>query len=112
MLREEWTDEQAPAVPVASHVIEMRDHLEEMVEIVHDNAARAQAEQKECYDRGSKDRILEVGDQVLVLLPMQANKLKLEWVGPYKVLLQVTQWTTKSRLQDGNKRRKSTMSTC
>ncbi len=36
-------DERAPAVPVASHMIEMRDRLEEMVEIVHENAARAQA---------------------------------------------------------------------
>ena len=31
-----------------------------------------------------------VGDQVLVLLPMQYNRLKLEWAGPYKMIKRVT----------------------
>ncbi len=35
-------------------------------------------------------RSLEAGDEVLVLLPMQRNRLKLEWVGPYTVTRKVT----------------------
>ena len=41
---------------------------------------------KKYYDRGSKPRCLEVGDEVLVLLPTDKNKLLLQWKGPYKVL--------------------------
>ena len=42
------------------------------------------------YDRGAKPRSFEVGDEVSVLLPMQWNRLKLEWVGPYPVTQRVT----------------------
>ena len=90
VLRESWTDEQSSKVPVAAHVVEMRDRMEEMGEIVREHAAKAQRKQKSYYDRGTKARTLEVGDQVLVLLPMQVNKLKLAWNGPYQILRQVT----------------------
>ena len=47
---------------------------------------RAQGNQKKIYDKSTRERELKVGDQVLALLPKEENKLKLEWVGPYKVL--------------------------
>ena len=64
----------------------MRDRLEEMMEIVNENMTRAQGNQKRIYDKSTRERELKVGDQVLALLPKEENKLKLEWVGPYKVL--------------------------
>ena len=39
---------------------------------------------------GQRKRGFEIGDKVLVLLPMQHNRLKLEWVGPYTVVRKVT----------------------
>ena len=87
MLRECWTEEDASELPIATHVAEIRDHL---AGLVQENMAQAQARQKQYYDRGTKDRILREGDQVLALLPAATNKLMLEWVGPYKVLHQVT----------------------
>ena len=72
------------------YVVEMRDRLQEMSGLVHESMVRAQQRQKALYDRGAKERGFEVGDKVLVLLPMQHNHLKLEWVGPYTVMRKVT----------------------
>ena len=90
MLKEGWTREYESEVPVATHVVQMRDRLHEMVEVVQENMEQAQKRQKQYYDRGTRGRDLEEGDQVLVLLPTRTNKLKLEWVGPYRVTRKVT----------------------
>lgn len=55
------------------------------MEVVQENTVLAQAKQKKYYDWGTKDRTLEVGEHVLVLLPAVTNKL-----GVYRVLRQVT----------------------
>jgi len=67
----------------------MRDCLEEMSDLVKNNVEKAQQRKKAACDRGTKPRSLEVGD-LLALLPMQHNQLKLEWVGPYRVTWRVT----------------------
>ena len=90
VLKEGWTREYESEVPVATHVVQMRDRLHEMVEVVQENMEQAQKRQKQYYDRGTRGRDLEEGDQVLVLLPTRTNKLKLEWVGPYRVTRKVT----------------------
>ena len=86
ILRESWTGESEAEVPVAAYVVEMRDRLQEMSALVRDTAQQAQRRQKQNYDRRAKVRTLQPGEKVLVLLPKQKNKLKLEWVGPYTVL--------------------------
>ena len=53
----------------AQQVIEMRQRLEEMTELVHCNMEKVQKRQKQLYDRGTRTRVLNVGEQVLVLLP-------------------------------------------
>ena len=54
------------------------------------NLKKAQERQKRLYDQRARSRSLAVGEQALVLLPNPHNSLKLEWVGPYKVLRAVT----------------------
>ncbi len=56
-----------------------------MADLVRQNAEQAQNHQRKYYDEGAKNRKLECGDKVLVLLSMQSNKLKLEWDGPFQV---------------------------
>ena len=92
VLKETWTGYTAEEAltPVATYVLEMRDCLEEMSDLVQKGLGEAQQRQKALYDRRAKERTFEVGDQVLVLLPMQHNRLKLEWVGAYKVVKRVT----------------------
>ena len=90
VLRESWTGCAPEETTAIAHVVEMRNRLEEMSELVKTNLEKAQQKQKAVYDRGAKPRSFEVGDEVLVLLPMQQNRLKLEWVGPYLVTRRVS----------------------
>ena len=90
VLRETWTGESEEGVPGAACVVEMRNRLHEMTELVRENAGRAQQRQKRVYDRRAKQRSLDAGDQVLVLLPKPRNHLKLEWFGPYTVSRKLT----------------------
>ena len=46
---------------------------------------KAAKKQKFQYDRKAKQRKIKVGEKVLVLLPKKANKLLLQWRGPYIV---------------------------
>lgn len=41
--------------------------------------------QKTWYDQNARDRTLQEGDMVLVLLPTSFHKLSAQWQGPYKV---------------------------
>ena len=45
----------------------------------------SQKRYKKYYDRKAKPRCLEVGEQVLILLPTDSNKLLMQWRGPYTV---------------------------
>ena len=92
VLREKWVGYTAEEeeTPIATYVVEMRDRLEEMSGLVQEGMVRAQQRQKALYDKGAKEWGFEIGDKVLVLLPMQHNRLKLEWVGPYTVVRKVT----------------------
>ena len=89
VLREDWTGDKETAVPVATHVLEMRERLAEMTELVAKHTTVSQRKQKQQYDKNAKSRSFQTGDQVLVLLPLAANRLKLQWTGPYKVTRKV-----------------------
>ena len=56
-----------------------------MAHLVAKHLADSQQKQKHCYDRGAKSCSFEAGGQVLVLLPTMVNRLKLRWIGPYKL---------------------------
>ena len=89
VLREDWTGDKETAVPVATHIIEMRERLAKMTELVAKHATMSQERQKQQYDKNAKARSFQAGDQVLVLLPVAANRLKLQWTGPYRVTRKV-----------------------
>jgi len=50
---------------------------------------KSQIRQKKYYDRKTKVRTFENGDEVLVLLPTDSNKLLLQWKGPFEILERV-----------------------
>lgn len=89
VLREDWTEDRGTAVPVATYVVEMRERLAEMTQLVAKHANKSQQRQKQHYDKNARSQSFEVGDQVLVLLPMKTNRLKLQWTGPYKITKRV-----------------------
>ncbi|ROT74553.1 hypothetical protein C7M84_006939 [Penaeus vannamei] len=64
------------------------------------NLEEAQNQYKRQYDRKTKARSFEAGDEVLVLLPATHNKLLMQWKGPLTV---EARWGNVYQLRMGNK---------
>ena len=88
-----------------SHILAIRDRMETMKDLVHENLEKAPKQQKARYDRNARHRELEVGCQVLVLLPSSTNKLLAQWQGPYKVLEKIGSVNYTINMHDCRKRR-------
>ena len=108
VLREGWTDHQATSTPVATYVVEMRQRLAEMTQLVVDHTAKSQQRQKQQYDKGTKQRCFEVGDQrysnQLPRIDSSSNGLGHTKLDERWVVL-----TMKLKLQVGDERERFTM---
>lgn len=87
VLREAW-EKPKPSEPtsILGYVMRMRNKMEEISVLVHQNMEKAQQRQKHWYDKNAKARVFQPGQDVLLLLPTTENKLLARWHGPYKVL--------------------------
>ncbi|KAL2085952.1 hypothetical protein ACEWY4_019272 [Coilia grayii] len=83
VLREAWMGE-GPATPtnIVSYVLKMRDKLEELSSLAHNNKEQAQSSQKSWYDRTARSRTFNTGQKVLLLLPTSESSLLAKWQGP------------------------------
>ena len=75
VFREEWDASKRSDESVLSHILLVRERLEEMSELVSENLKEALKCQKLWYDQNARERVLEPEDEVLVLLPTTSNKL-------------------------------------
>lgn len=84
VLREAW---EGPGTPktrsIVADVLQVRDKMEEMAELVRTNLGQAQGQQKAWFDKAAQQRSLQPGQKVLFLLPTTENKLLARWQGPY-----------------------------
>ncbi|KAK7094801.1 hypothetical protein V1264_006302 [Littorina saxatilis] len=87
ILKELWTkDVDTPEVKNSyQYVFELREKLEETLEIVRENLKKSQDSGKHYYDRKAVNRKFTPGNKVLILLPTDHNKLLMQWEGPYEV---------------------------
>ncbi|KAL0147249.1 hypothetical protein M9458_057442 [Cirrhinus mrigala] len=70
---------------VVFYVLQMREHLQRMTTLAQDHLGEAREQQKTWYDPRTRQKNLEVGQKVLVMLPCQESKLLAKWQGPYEV---------------------------
>ena len=87
ILKELWTSdiEESEEKNSYQYVFELREKLEDKLEIAHSELQKVQQRGKPCYDRNAKVRKFKPGDKVLVLLPTDHNKLLMQWKGPYDI---------------------------
>ena len=87
ILKELWTKEvNIPEVKTSyEYVTEFRERLEVSLKLTQEELQMSQKCYKKYYDRTAKSRHLEVGEQVLLLLPTESNKLLMQWRGPYTI---------------------------
>ena len=89
MLKEEWEADRRSNESVVSHVLSIRERMEEMTDLVKENLIETQKRQKRWYNRTARERELQPDEEVLVLLPTSTNKLLAQWQGPYRVLRKI-----------------------
>ena len=71
--------------PVTKYLSELSKRITTALDVARENTTKAQHKMKCQYDRKSTERNLEVGDQVLILLPTAESKMTAEWQGPFFV---------------------------
>ena len=71
---------------VYQHVFELQNMFEDVSKIVGENIKDAAIRNKRYHDRKSVQRSFKVGDEILLLLPTNSNKLLMTWKGPYRVV--------------------------
>ncbi|RUS72531.1 hypothetical protein EGW08_019713 [Elysia chlorotica] len=98
ILRQLWTKdvEEEDVRSSYQYVLELRERQEKIWKLVHQKLEKAEGKQKYLYDRGTKTRKFEPGNQVLVFITNRSNnlnKLLMHWTRPYKVTLVHVVWT-------------------
>ncbi|XP_069140237.1 uncharacterized protein [Argopecten irradians] len=91
ILKELWTKDM-PDDDVKStyqYVVDLRERLEETCQLAKEHLEKAKGKQKKYFNRKARIRELKAGDKVLVLLPTKANKLLMQWRGPFEVIERV-----------------------
>ncbi len=80
-LTETWTEEGPPPTDVVTYVYEVHNRLKSIQDASREIEAEAKRKAKIWYNRISRSRTFQVGDQVLVLTPGRRPKLQTEWEG-------------------------------
>jgi len=71
------------------YVLDLKDRPQSSCELAQIELRKSEIRQKKYYDRKTKVRTFGKGDEVLVLLPTDSNKLILQWKGPFEILEKV-----------------------
>ena len=72
--------------PLFQYVLDLKNTLSDTAQIAQENISKAAAKNKYYFDKKAVDRSFQVGDEVLVLLPTDSNKLLMSWKGPFRVV--------------------------
>lgn len=85
MLKERWLQETPTNESVFEYISRFRTRLHEAYELAREKLKTAQNKMKRQYDRNTIRRSFNVGDKVLVLLPLSGHPLKARFHGPYEI---------------------------
>ena len=88
ILKELWTKEvQEPEIKSTyQYVLDLRERLEETCKLAQQESSKAKQKYTFHYNKRTKSRECEVGDEVLLLLPTDGNKLLMQWRGPFPIV--------------------------
>ena len=104
VLKETWETPEKSDENVLSYITMMREKLQSMMDHVQDNLRVANHNQKTWYDKNSRQRTFQQGDQVLVLLPTSSSKLLAQWQGPYEIIKPVGKVNYQVQMHDRRKK--------
>jgi hypothetical protein len=93
------TGEEDVEKSVIEHVINVRERLSEMRDIVGKHITDKQSKMKAWYDRNTRKRHFSPGDKVVVFLPTEISKMTATWKGPFRIVRKLSD--TKNQLNVG-----------
>ena len=88
LLQETWIDNSntdTEAKPLYNYLFELKNTLEQTAEIAIENSKASSKIGKKYFDKKAKLRKFRLGEEVLVLLPTDTNKLLACWSGPFPI---------------------------
>ena len=85
LIKNAWVVKDYTPPNVVQYMLDMRQRMVTLMQDAHENKMVSQQKTKINYDKSAKARIFDVGDKVLVFLPVGASKLESKWQGPYTV---------------------------
>ncbi|XP_064463126.1 uncharacterized protein LOC135374051 [Ornithodoros turicata] len=87
ILRELWVEKEIEPELKSTYqyVFDLRNRLEDTCKIAHEELERASERYSRYFNARSQNRQLKQGDKVLRLLPTEANKLTMQWKGPFPI---------------------------
>ena len=100
LLKHLWTGEKEdPEVKTAyQYALDLHERIEETCQLAKEEIAKVQKRNQTYYNRRARERRLNAGDSVLLLLPTENTKLTVAWRGPYEVLEKVGEVDYKIRV--------------
>ena len=105
ILRELWTKEveDDEVKSTYQYVVDLRTRLEDTCKLAQEAIQKNSAKYKSYADSKAKDRQFQKGDEVLLLLPDDNNKLLMQWRGPFTILEKVNQFDYTIRIRGKDK---------
>jgi len=91
LLKHIWTGEKEdPEVKFAcQYMLDLHKRIEQTCQLAQEEIAKVQKANQTYYNRRARERKLNIGDSVLLLLSTENNKLTVAWRGPYEVIERV-----------------------
>jgi transposase InsO family protein len=92
ILRELWTNESEvnESKTVYQYVIDLQERLEQTCQLARDELQKSRKRYSMYYNKKARVRDLKVGEEVLLLLPTDLNKLLMQWKGPFPIIEKVS----------------------
>jgi hypothetical protein len=87
ILRDVWTQREDPEIQnTYLYMLNLKQRLEGTCKIARESLMKAKNTYKHQDDKRARNRVLRVGDKVLLLLPTDNNKMMLRWKGFFQVV--------------------------
>lgn len=101
ILKELWTKEirDEEVKTTYQYVVDVRQKLEDTCQLAQEEFSRNSKRYKFYTDASAKERQFKQGDEVLLLLPRDHNKLLMQWRGPFTFIDKVSPFDYKINIK-------------
>ena len=90
LIHSSWLDHDAEGIEASGWLKCLKEQMRLTSEVVSEREKLAKAKMKLAYDRHAKEKVFEVGEEVLVRRPGLQRKMGDSWDGPYKILAKLS----------------------